>query len=484
MIRPEGLAWIKLRPEDDRLDQMEEVQIWMADRQKRLFSQMYAPRARLRQATGEVDLDLVTLATGLLYTGESEKRNGLIYQSLWIKDAVMLFDDEGQLEGVLIKREFALRDMIRRFGENNLSERLRQKITQATHREEALDEKVSVLHAVVSREEGQAGSLLSKNLPWADYWCEFDAKHELKEGGFHEFPFCGPRWDTSSGEDYGRGPGFVALPDCDTAQAISETMLVAGQRAADPPLAVPDDGAFSEYNTFPGGLVYYSAEAAAAVRGNPFFPLTSGSNMPLTLEMQQDVRNNIFAAFFRNVLNLPIQGPQMTATEVIQRKEEFIREIGPVFGRLETDYTANYTERSFNILLRAGVMDPIPDVLRGQSVTFVYESPVKRIRQQVEAAAAHMWVLELIEIAQVKPEALDLVNVDEYARFTAEANGLPRELIPSRDTVAAIRQQRAEQQQTEQELLQAQSIADTANSGAGALKQLTQAVPGPQGAQQ
>lgn len=474
MIRPEGHQWTKMRVEDDRIDELDEVKDWLAQQEQRLFNAMFAPAARFRQAAGEVDLDLVTIATGVMYIGESQERNNLLYQSLWLRDAVPVFNEEGRVDGMFIKRRFTIRNALARFGEQQLSEATRQKLA-SNQKEQILDDKIDLLHAVVLREEGNADALLARNLPFADYWIEIDAQHELSVGGFHEFPFAVPRWDTSSGEDYGRSPGMVALPDSDTSQAIMETLLVSGQRNADPPLAVPNDSTIAEYNTFPGGLVYYDPDAAAAVRGNPFFPLLPGGNMPLTYQLLQDVRGNIFAAFFRNVLNLPIQGPQMTATEVIQRKEEFIREIGPVFGRLETDYTAVVIERSFNILLRAGAFGPIPRVLQGQNIVFVYESPVKRIRQQVEAAAAHMWVLELLEIGAVKPEALDLINVDEYARFTAEANGLPRAIVTSRTEMEALREQRATEKEAMQGLMAAQSIADTADRGASAVKHAVEA---------
>ena len=473
LVRPEGQEWIKMRAEDDKIDNTDEAKDWLAVQQRRLFNAIYHPPARFRQAVGEVDLDLVTLGTGVLFNGEGTRRDQLLFQSLWLRDVVPIFSEDGKVDGIFVKRRFSIRDMIRRFGENKLSERVRQKI-KSQQRDTALDEKIDLLHAVVTREDSQPGALFATNLPYADYWIEIDAKHELQSGGFHEFPFAVPRWDTSSGEEYGRSPGMVALPDCDTAQAIGETLLVAGQRAADPPLAVPNDSAYNEYNTFPGGLLYYDIDAATAVRGNPFFPLPSGANMPLTLEMQQDVRSNIFAAFFRNVLNLPVQGPQMTATEVIQRKEEFIREIGPVFGRLETDYTAIYVERSFNILLRGGAFDPVPPILQGKNVTFVYESPVKRIRQQVEAAAAHIWALELIEIGQVRPEALDNINVDEYARFTAEAHGLPRELIVARSKLDQVRQDRADHQQAMTQLAAAPAIATAADKGASAFQKAAQ----------
>lgn len=479
MIRPEGEQWPIMRAEDDRLDNSDEVKEWLSDSQRRLLTAIYSPRARFRQATGEVDLDLVTIATGVMFVGEGRSLNHLLFQSLWLRDAVPVFNEEGAIDGMFVKRRFTLRNAMARFGEDNLSAQTREKLSRAT-RDEALDEKLDLLHAVVLREEGRADALIARELPFADIWIEIDQKHEISVGGFHEFPFVVPRWDTSSGEDYGRSPGMIALPDSDTAQAMGETLLIAGQRAADPPLAVPNDSAFAEYNTFPGGLLYYDTEAAAAVRGNPFFPLSPGSNMPLTLEMQQDIRNNIFAAFFRNVLNLPIEGPQMTATEVIQRKEEFIREIGPVFGRLETDYTAPMVERAFNIMLRAGALAPIPEALQGQNIRFEYESPVKRIRKQIEAAAAGMVVAEALNIAQIKPEIMDSLNLDEYIRFRAEAAGLPTALLTGRDELQAMREARAEADQAAQQMQVLQQGAEIADRGAGAVQKAAQAQQPPQ----
>ena len=257
---------------------------------------------------------------------------------------------------------------------------------------------------------------------------------------------------------------MIALPDANTLQAIGETMLVAGQRAADPPLAVPNDSALSAYNTYPGGLMYYDIEAASAVGGNPFFPLKSGENLPLTRDMQIDMRDQIWNAFFRNILRLPVDGPAMTATEVIERREEFIREIGPVFGRLESDYSGPLIERAFRIMLRNDAFLPIPDALGGQSVRFEYESPVKRIRQAIEAAAARLWVAERAELMAVDPSALDIVDLDAYGRFGADAAGLPTKIVRGADAVAAIRKQRQEAQAAAQQAEMAERMAGAAKT--------------------
>lgn len=460
--------WFHLKTEDASSD---EAKAWIADTEQRMRDALENTKARFRQATGECDLDLVVFGTAEMFIGESRRLGNLLFQSLHLKDGCVLYSDEGEAEGMFRAREYTIRQAIKEFGEDRLSEATRKRLGE--NREGVLDEKIRFLHAVVPREEGHKGALLSRNLPFTDTWIEIDAKHEVRSGGFHEFPFVVPRWDTSSGEDYGRSPGMIALPDAATLQAMGETMLVAGQRAADPPLMAPNDGSFAEANTFPGGISYYDVETAAAIGGkNPFFPLDTGAHMPLTRDMQLDTRSQIFAAFFRNVLNLPVEGPEMTATEVIQRKEEFIREIGPVFGRLETDYTAPMVMRAFMIMLRGGGFLPIPEELQGRNVRFEYESPVKKVRQQVEAAAARLWVAEHIDAATAtqRPEILDVINFDAYSRFTHDANGLPPSIINGTDQIEAIRQQRAEQMQAMQEAQQMQQAADIGKTAADAAK--------------
>ena len=461
MLRPQGLPETKMKAENEEINELEEAQAWLADSEERLRNSFDNPHSRFRQASGEVDNDLATFGTAIMFIGESISRNRLIFQSLHLKDATIAFDEEQQPESLFHERLWPLRQVAARFGENKLSDQSRKKL------QDTPDAKIQVLHIVHPRKEGKKEALMAKSLPIEDLWLEVEAKHELSVGGFHEFPFIVPRWDTSSGEDYGRSPGMIALPDADTLQAMGETILIAGQRAADPPLAVPNDGSFDAVNTFPGGLAYYDIETAIALRGrNPFMPIESGTNLPITRDMQTDTRSQVWAAFFRNVMNLPIGGPKMTATEVIAHKEEFIREMGPIFGRLESDYDAPMNERAFMVQLRAGGFLPIPPILQGQNIKFEFDSPVKRIRQQIEASAARIWAAEMIELGQVKPGAIDLINEDELGRFSAEALGIPKKIVNSQEKVIATREARAQAQAEQSQAIALQQVAELAKTGA------------------
>ena len=469
MVRPEGRSWLFIKTADEADERTDEAKDWLADSEDRVRVALDDPRSRFRQATGEVDLDLVILGTAIMWIGEVIGRRRLLFQSVHLGDGIPIFDETGNVEGVFRSRKLTVQQAVDRWGVEKLSEETQQKFNN-----KKIDEKIDILFAVLPRKGGQPDALIARNLPIMDLVIEVDPKHEIEEGGFAELPYIVPRWDTTSGEVYGRSPGMIALPDTNTAQAIGETMLVAGQRAADPPLMAPSDAFIDAPNTYPGGLASYEADAVRDLGSRPIFPLETGANFPLTREIQNDTRDQIAGAFLRHILRLPTGGPQMTATEVIQRNEEFIREIGPVFGRIEADYTAPMIERVFNILLRAGALAPIPDVLSGRSVRFEYESPVRRVREQSLAISARQWAMELAEFEQIRPGALDNVNFDELARFSAEALALPHEIVVGREAVEKIRAQRAETERAQAEMAAVQQIAATAKDVGSTIKDISQ----------
>lgn len=453
LLRPQGRKWARIRLTEDELENLDEVKEWMERADEAITNAFSEPSSRFLQGSAEADLDLVVFGTAVLFVGETENLTSLLFQSVPLKEAVVFFDDDGNARGIYRDHKMTLGQAEEKWGRDALSEKSRRAL--ASNR---FDEKIEFLHAVVPRETGRDDATLSRNFPWTDLWIEVAEEHVVLEKGFRDFPFVVPRWDTSSGETYGRSPGMIALPDACTLQAMGETMLVAGQRAADPPLAVPADGIVSEVNTFPGGLSYYDPTNFDG--RNPFFPIMNGANMPLTRDMQRDYRDQVFAAFFRNVLNLPIEGPQMTATEVNQRKEEFIREIGPVFGRLETDYTAPMVQRAFKVMMRTGRLPDLPRILEGHAIRFEYESPVKRVREQIEASAARLWVREMVEYSGATGDVsvLDNINTDQYAKFSARAAGIPGDMVNSRSAVDQIRQTR---EQAQLQAIQMQALGET-----------------------
>jgi hypothetical protein len=135
---------------------------------------------------------------------------------------------------------------------------------------------------------------------------------------------------------------------------MGHTLLVGGQRAVDPPTWVVDDAVLSAVRTFPGGLTVIDPRPRGLPAASRSASLEMGANIPIGREMQDDYRKMVGNAFFKEVFTLP-QDQNMTATEVMERKEEFIRTIGPTMGQLENDYIGVIVRRVFGILLRASV---------------------------------------------------------------------------------------------------------------------------------
>tara|TARA_R110000772_G_scaffold36387_1_gene87059 strand:- start:2739 stop:4448 length:1710 start_codon:yes stop_codon:yes gene_type:complete len=471
MLRPEGEVLAKVSTEDKRIMDDGEASEWLADATARLDAGMRNPAARFRQATGEIDLDLVVLGTGVMFVGLSNTKQHLIFKSLHLKDTFPIFDAEGRVVGVMSRHMWTIWQAAGLFGLENLHPE-----TQKKYKEGKMDEMLRFVHAVIPRDQAQNGlGRFAKNMPFADIWIQRDKAHTVQEGGYEELPYIAPRWDTSSGENYGRSPGMIALPDANTLQAMGETILISGQRAADPPLMAPDDGFYNELNTFPGGMSYYDVETAIAMGGNPIFSLENGTNLPITRDMQDDTRNQVMNAFFRNILNLPVNGPQMTATEINQRKEEFIREVGAVFGRFETDYNLPMTERAFNVMLRNNGFAPVPKSLENQTLKMEFELPVTKIRKQIEAAAAEQWAISVANLAVIDPTVTQMIDAPELARFMHGASALPHEIIVSKDVFEERIKKQQEAQAKADQMAQMEMLSKAAQQGGSAAASFSKA---------
>lgn len=464
LLKPKTSKWFRIKVLDDALAEDDEAKRWLEVAEDRLYRAIYSRRARFIQRSGEVDDDLVTFGTGVLFIGEGRDLDRLLFRSYHLRDVILAENADGEIDTIYITMKLTARQAENRWGNEALGGDVKEAL-----RSNEPEKTFPFLQVVMPRKDRDIQRRDSKNLPFASLVIDVKGKKVVEESGYHEFPFAVPRWDTSSGEVYGRSPGMIALPDANTLQQMGKTLLVAGHKAVDPPLLVGDDSVIGTPKTFPGGITTFDMQAARDLGRIPIEPLQTGFNLPLGREMQQDTRDQIWAAFFRNVLQMPVDAPQMTATEVLERKEEFIRTIGPVFGRLESDYIGQVVERSFMIMLRAGAFPEPPEVLRGQEVIFDYASPVEQARKQIEAAGAARSVELLAPFVQADPSIMDNFDGDEIARDTPDIFGMPQKWLRPEDQRDAMREQRAQAQQV-------QALPEEAKAGSEALRNVAQAV--------
>ena len=187
--------------------------------------------------------------------------------------------------------------------------------------------------------------------------------------------------------------------------------------------------------------------------------------------MEEQRRTAIRNVFYVDQLLLQ-QGPQMTATEVIQRNEEKMRLLGPVLGRLQSELLKPLIDRVFAVLLRNNMLPQAPDFLSGRDVEIEYVSPLAKAQKSTELQSIMRAVEILGSLANVAP-VFDYVNFDNLVKHLADIVGVPQKILKTQSQVNAERQQSAQQQEQMQSMQQLQQVA----KAGGDIAPLAKALP-------
>ena len=272
-------------------------------------------------------------------------------------------------------------------------------------------------------------------MPFVSHYVDVEHGILLSTGGYHEFPYQVPRWSTASRGLYGDSPAMMALPDVKMLNAMSKTTIIAAQKAVDPPLLAIDELAVRGLRTHPGGIIYGGLDENGRRR---YEPLSSGGNVGLGLELEEQRRETVRQAFYFSLL-LMVQQPNQTATEVLARQEEKLRLMGPHLGRIQAEFLDPLIRRQFGIMRRANLLPPTPRQLQGSGIRVEYVSPLARAQRAGEGAAIVRALESLAPIGAIKPEIYDNIDADAAARALVQSFGAPNVLLRTATAVAEMR---------------------------------------------
>ena len=273
---------------------------------------------------------------------------------------------------------------------------------------------------------------------------------------FFEFPYIVSRWTKLTHEVYGRSPGMKALPDIKMINEVMKTTIRSAQKVVDPPLQAPDDGMVLPLRTAPGAINYYRAGT-----GDRIEPLQTGSRVDFGLQFIDNLQNKINKSYFIDQLQLGVDGPQMTATEVMQRTEERLRLLGPVLGRQHNEFLKPLVERVFNIAQRKGLLPDPPEQIAERAVSVQYSSMIARAQRASEAENINR-VMQLVgPYFQINPDMADNIDFDEMFRYAANLYNLPQEIMVEQEELEEARQAKLEAMQAQQEQMEQAQDADT-----------------------
>jgi hypothetical protein len=443
--------WFYLKYKNDELNQEDEAMEWLEDC-TRVLNQAFN-RSNFQQEIFELYHDLIAFGTAALFIAEDDE-NEIRFKNIHISEIYITENEKGNVDSLTRKFKMQAKNIYNAFPNVQLPEELEKKINNAPY------DNINIIHSVYpSTEYG--------NNKYVSCYVHEDSGFLLSEKGFKEFPYAVPRYLKSSNETYGRSPAMNALPDVKMLNLMSKTSIKAAQKQIDPPLMVPDDGFLMPIRTVPGGLNYYRAGTRERIE-----PLNIGANNPVGIQMEDQRRDAIRQNFFVDQL-LSVQGPQMTATEVIQRNEEKMRILGPVLGRLQSELLQPLITRCFNILLRNNKFKEIPDFIGNQNIEIEYVSPLAKAQKTGELNSL-MRGIEIMGSLQNIAPVFDYLDTDNLVNHIKDVLGIPAKILRSKGEVQQIRAEQQNQMMQQQEMQQEMQQAELANKAAPLAKVLSE----------
>lgn len=390
----------------------------------------------------------------------------------------------GSVDTCYRKFSMTVRQMVMQFGKDNVSLSVKGMWEAGNY-----EQWVEVIHAVYPNVDRDTGRLDAKNKPYKSVYYEVggDSDKLLRESGFDEFPIIAPRW-TVNGEDvYGsKCPGMTALGQIKALQLEQKRKSQLIDKVTNPPMVGPSSLKNQRVSLLPGDITYIDQ----ITQQDGFRPAYQvNPDMSGLLADIQDTRQIIDRCYFVDLFRMlqSINTRSMPVEAVIEMKEEKLLMLGPVLERLNDEALNPLIDRAFSLMVRKNMIPQPPEVMQGMPLRIEYISVMAQAQKSIGLSSLTQAVGFIGQLAQVKPEALDKLNIDEAIDSYAEMSGVSPTVILPQEQVDQIRKDRAQQQQQMQAAAMAQAAAqgaktlsETQTSEPSALTALTGAAGGQQ----
>jgi len=460
MLRPTARPWFhhkrrhtKLDDEDNETRQYLE---WFESTQRKA---MYDPDTMLTRATKEGDHDFAAFGQLALSVELNRKINTLLYRCWHLRDMAWEEDENGRVGTIFRRWKPSVHVADRTFGD-----RLHPEVRKLLEKKPF--DLTDMLHMVVPAEmyDQAAG-----DRPRWSIWYDCTNHHVIEATPIYGKHYIIPRWQTVSGSQYAYSPATVcALPDARLLQAMTFTLLEAGEKAANPPMLATHDAFRSDLALFAGGVTWVDRDYDEKRGGKAAEPIEHDySGINFGLQMNADTRAMLHKGFFLDALTLPERAPEMTAYEVGQRVQEYIRNALPIFEPMEMEYNAALCDESFELLWRNGAFgDPRswPRSLRGADIDFEFESPLHDAIEQMKGQKFQEAGQLIAGAIALDPTCAFVPKADVALRDALNGIGVPAKWLNSESTVKEAKDEAAAKMAAQQRLAAMQQSSEVAKN--------------------
>jgi hypothetical protein len=460
MLRPTAKSWFHPRVAHEGPKVDIEARRWLEWAEGVQRRAMYDRASLFTRATKEGDHDFSAFGQCVISIELNKNADTLLYRCWHLRDVAWAENAEGNVGQIFRKWKPTSRNLC-----NTFPGRCHPNVEQMALKDPFAE--VECRHMVVESDmyDGKFRT------PYVSIYYDQDHDKVLEEVGIYNKFYVIPRWTTVSGSQYGYSPATVAaLPDARLLQAMTATILEAGEKFTNPPMVAVQEAIRGDVAIYAGGITWVDRDYDERL-GEVLRPLTQDrSGMPMGRDMQADTRSMIAEAFFLNKLSMsnPDRGKaEMTAFEVGQQVQEYIRNALPIFEPMEMDYNGAVCEMTFDTLMRAGAFGSpfnMPKTLRGSEIEFHFESPLHDAIESEKGAKLQQAKMMMADAIALDPSNADVLDAQVALREALIGIGVPALWVRSEDEVAQRAQARQQQQNVQQTLANVQQGAEAAKA--------------------
>ena len=529
LLRPDGQKWFIARPKDE-WRKTERGNAYLDSVSDVMRNYIYSKNSNFRVQWNLADNDFVVFGNAVIAMTENSKGNGFKWECFHIRDCAWEEDEDGVVNHLHRQMQIPLAKWRRMFGAHSMTEGMLK--TMKTNPSELetihvaclpVDEFDMITKGAIQKRRTDHKFVMV-------YYCP-KQKIALKTRLYHEFPYIVRRWFRTEGP-YGDSPAAMHdLVNARMLQAQSGALLDATELAVNPPMLASQEFVSGDVLLRPGAVNWVSANYDQKL-GDAIRPLVTGANLPVGLETIKDTREQSAATWYINKLSLPATTKDMTAYEVEQILEEYNRSIKPVVQPFQDD-NKQALDLLFMALLRktreiegasaqlaqmnSGMPDPetdrrnllvdlgiqpsmqvfgpfsplsaVPPDLKDEwsgditDLDFEFDGPLEVAYRKIEAGNIKRGLTSLGEIAKLKPDVLDNVDVDTAVRDALQADSFKSKYLYPMQTVEKKRAQMQAKQMQAEKLAMAEKMSNMAGNAAKALPAVAGAMQGGKGGQ-
>lgn len=469
MLRNAAKPWFSMTVDDPRVMGHEEKAWlqWATDTQRRT---MYHKATHFTQATKLGDHDYATFGNNAIQITTNSYQNGLMYRCHHLRDIVWVEDEDGNICAIYRKFKPSAYWLASTFKPTAFTpgRSVHTKVTEKAKKDPF--ETVNCIHMMVKADlcdEPSGGK------PWRSVYFDCDNDHEMESIAKWTKEYVISRW-ARIGSQYAHSPAVViALPEARLLQAMTVTLLEAGEKIVNPPMAAVEGAVRSDMAVYAGGVTW--VEYDYQYPQHALIPMTTDAKgMPLSIDMQKDSRNMLAQCFYLNKLRpfLP-SDKEMTAFQAGEVVAQYVRDALPLFAPMEDEYNGGICEETFSQIWHArgfGPVEQIPKKLLGADITFAFQSPLHEAIEQIKGQKFLQMTQLTAQAVGMDKNAAAVPNTIVAFRDALEGIGIPQRWQRSDVEVKQMQEQAHAEQMAAQALQSMQAGADVVQTLSGAQK--------------